>query len=86
MNRIVIDSVTRIEGHAKITLHMGDDGKVADARHEFANREGAMPDARQLAAELGMTLTRYRHQVDRMHATAVRSEATPFNEDEDSPA
>ncbi|MBS1873491.1 MAG: Ni/Fe hydrogenase subunit alpha [Acidobacteria bacterium] len=32
MNRIVIDSVTRIEGHAKITLHMGDDGKVADAR------------------------------------------------------
>lgn len=32
MNRIVIESVTRIEGHAKITLHMGDDGKVADAR------------------------------------------------------
>lgn len=60
--------------------------KVAEARHEYANREGAMPDERELAAELGMTLTRYRHHVDRMHATAVRSEATPFNEDEDTPA
>jgi NAD-reducing hydrogenase large subunit len=28
---ITIEPVTRIEGHAKITLKMGDDGKVADA-------------------------------------------------------
>ena len=30
--RIVIDPVTRIEGHAKITIELGDDGQVADAR------------------------------------------------------
>lgn len=30
--RIVIDPVSRIEGHAKITLQLGDDGRVADAR------------------------------------------------------
>jgi NAD-reducing hydrogenase large subunit len=29
--RIVIDPVTRIEGHAKITIHVADDGSVADA-------------------------------------------------------
>src|SRR5512140_1593464 len=28
---IVIDPVTRIEGHSRITLHMNDDGEVADA-------------------------------------------------------
>jgi NAD-reducing hydrogenase large subunit len=31
-NRITISPVTRIEGHAKITLMLGDDGKVSDAR------------------------------------------------------
>src|SRR5262249_15319381 len=30
--RIVIDPVTRIEGHAKITIHLGDDGLVSHAR------------------------------------------------------
>ena len=59
---------------------------VSDARQSFSGREGRMPDERELAAELGVTLARYRHQVDRMHATAVRSDATPFNEDEDRPA
>jgi NAD-reducing hydrogenase large subunit len=29
---IVIDPVTRIEGHAKITLHLDDEGRVEDAR------------------------------------------------------
>src|SRR5512132_490347 len=28
MRRITIDPVTRIEGHAKITIHLGEDGKV----------------------------------------------------------
>ncbi len=32
MNRIVIDQVTRIEGHAKITLQLNDEGRVSDAR------------------------------------------------------
>jgi NAD-reducing hydrogenase large subunit len=30
-NKIVISPVTRIEGHAKITIQLGDDGEVADA-------------------------------------------------------
>lgn len=30
--QIVINHVTRIEGHAKITIHLGDDGAVSDAR------------------------------------------------------
>ena len=30
MPTIVIDPVTRIEGHAKITIHLDDDGQVAD--------------------------------------------------------
>src|SRR5271166_4124415 len=32
MKRITIDPVSRIEGHAKITLQLGDDGHVTDAR------------------------------------------------------
>lgn len=32
MRRIEIDPVTRIEGHARITLQLGDDGRVRDAR------------------------------------------------------
>lgn len=38
--RIVIDPVTRIEGHAKITIHLGDDGAVADARLHVAEFRG----------------------------------------------
>jgi NAD-reducing hydrogenase large subunit len=37
---ITIDPVTRIEGHAKITLHLGDDGRVADARFHVAEFRG----------------------------------------------
>jgi Coenzyme F420-reducing hydrogenase, alpha subunit len=29
---ILIDPVTRIEGHAKISIHLDDDGNVAEAR------------------------------------------------------
>ncbi len=37
---LVIDPVTRIEGHAKITLHLGDDGKIADARFHVTEFRG----------------------------------------------
>jgi len=29
--KITIEPVTRIEGHAKVTIHMGDDGRVSRA-------------------------------------------------------
>ena len=38
--RIVIDPVTRIEGHAKITIQLDDDGKVTDARFHVAEFRG----------------------------------------------
>jgi NAD-reducing hydrogenase large subunit len=38
--RIVIDPVTRIEGHAKITIQLGDDGQVADARFHVTDFRG----------------------------------------------
>ena len=38
--RIVIDPVTRIEGHAKITVHLGDDGAVQDARFHVVEFRG----------------------------------------------
>lgn len=38
--RIVIDPVTRIEGHAKITLRLGDDGSVGDARFHVTEFRG----------------------------------------------
>ncbi len=37
---ITIDPVTRIEGHAKITLHLGDDGRIADARFHVVEYRG----------------------------------------------
>ncbi|MEZ4766953.1 MAG: Ni/Fe hydrogenase subunit alpha [Caldilineales bacterium] len=37
---VTIDPVTRIEGHAKITLYLGDDGKVADARFHVVEFRG----------------------------------------------
>jgi NAD-reducing hydrogenase large subunit len=36
----VIDPVSRIEGHAKITLHLDDDGQVADARFHVTEFRG----------------------------------------------
>jgi NAD-reducing hydrogenase large subunit len=38
--RIVIEPVTRIEGHAKITLHLDDDGAVAAARFHVTEFRG----------------------------------------------
>src|SRR5512139_3030563 len=37
---IVIDPVTRIEGHAKITLHLDESGHVADARFHVTEFRG----------------------------------------------
>ncbi|APW61938.1 Ni/Fe hydrogenase subunit alpha [Paludisphaera borealis] len=38
--RIVIDPVTRIEGHAKITVLLDDDGRVSDARFHVTDFRG----------------------------------------------
>ena len=38
--QIVIDPVTRIEGHAKITIHLGEDGAVRDARFHVTQFRG----------------------------------------------
>jgi NAD-reducing hydrogenase large subunit len=38
--RIVIDPVTRIEGHAKITIHLDDAGEVRDARFHVTEFRG----------------------------------------------
>jgi len=37
---VTIDPVTRIEGHAKITIHLDDSGKVADARFHVTEFRG----------------------------------------------
>lgn len=39
-NRIIIDPVTRIEGHAKITVHLDDDNRVREARFHVAEFRG----------------------------------------------
>ena len=38
--KIVIDPVTRIEGHSKITIHLTEDGQVADARFHVTQFRG----------------------------------------------
>lgn len=38
--QIVIDPITRIEGHAKITLHLDDAGRVSDARFHVTQLRG----------------------------------------------
>ncbi len=40
MKRIIIDPVTRIEGHAKISLFLGEDGQIADARFHVVEFRG----------------------------------------------
>src|SRR3984885_10514977 len=40
MQRIVIDPVTRIEGHAKISIFLDDDGQVSDARFHVTEFRG----------------------------------------------
>jgi NAD-reducing hydrogenase large subunit len=39
-HRIVIDPVTRIEGHAKVTVQLGENGEVADARLHVTQLRG----------------------------------------------
>ena len=40
MKRITIDPVTRIEGHAKITIHLDDNGKVAGTEFHVTQIRG----------------------------------------------
>ena len=40
MKNITIDHVTRIEGHAKITIHLDDQGKVADTQFHVTQVRG----------------------------------------------
>ena len=40
--QILIDPVTRIEGHAKITIQLDDAGKVSDARFDVAEFKGVI--------------------------------------------
>ena len=40
MTTIVIDPVTRIEGHAKITIHLDDDGNVVDTAFHVTQLRG----------------------------------------------
>ena len=40
MKTIVIDPVTRIEGHAKITIHLDDDGQVTDTQFHVTQLRG----------------------------------------------
>ncbi|MBZ5725454.1 MAG: Ni/Fe hydrogenase subunit alpha [Acidobacteriia bacterium] len=40
MRKITIDPVTRIEGHAKITIHLGDDGQVARTQFHVTQVRG----------------------------------------------
>jgi NAD-reducing hydrogenase large subunit len=39
-NRIVIDPVTRIEGHAKVSIHLDDAGRVSEARFHITEFRG----------------------------------------------
>ncbi len=40
MKKITIDPVTRIEGHAKIDIYLGDDGRVADTHFHVTQVRG----------------------------------------------
>jgi coenzyme F420-reducing hydrogenase alpha subunit len=40
MKRITINPVTRIEGHAKITIQLNDDGRVAAAQFHVTQIRG----------------------------------------------
>ncbi len=55
--RIVIDPVTRIEGHSKITIYLDDSGKVSDARFHVTEFRGfeKFCEGRPLAEMPGIT-------------------------------
>jgi NAD-reducing hydrogenase large subunit len=56
-HRIIIDPVSRIEGHAKISIFLGDDGAVTDARFHVTEFRGfeKFCEGRPLAEMPGLT-------------------------------
>src|SRR5215472_5423671 len=40
MKRLTIEPISRIEGHGKVTIHLDDDGKVADAEFHLTQIRG----------------------------------------------
>ena len=61
--RIVIDPVTRIEGHAKITIHLDDAGEVADAQFHVVEFRGfeKFCEGRPFREMPGITAAHLRH-------------------------
>ncbi|MFO0625697.1 MAG: sigma-70 family RNA polymerase sigma factor [Polyangiales bacterium] len=55
--------------------------RLATARQSAANETGGTPDEVEVARVLGITVMQYRAQVERMAATAARSEAAPYDEE-----
>ena len=60
--RIVIDPVTRIEGHSKVTILVGEDGQITDARFHVTQhrcgRNGSELDNRVHVLEYKQRLAR----------------------------
>lgn len=55
--------------------------RLATAKQSAANETGGTPDEVEVARALGITVLQYRAQVERMAATAARSEAAPYDEE-----
>jgi RNA polymerase sigma factor for flagellar operon FliA len=55
--------------------------RLATARQTAANETGGSPDEVEVARALGINVVQYRAQVERMAATAARSEAAPYDEE-----
>jgi RNA polymerase sigma factor for flagellar operon FliA len=55
--------------------------RQASARQAAANETGRAPSEGELAAAMGLSLTAYRSQLERMTSTAARNEATPYDEE-----
>lgn len=55
--------------------------RLATARQTAANETGGTPDEVEVARALGINVVQYRAQVERMAATAARSEAAPYDEE-----
>ncbi len=55
--------------------------RLATAKQSAANETGGTPDEVEVARALGITVVQYRAQVERMAATAARSEAAPYDEE-----
>jgi RNA polymerase sigma factor for flagellar operon FliA len=55
--------------------------RLAVARQSAANETGGTPEEGDVARVLGISVTQYRAQVERMAATSARSEAAPYDEE-----